>query len=602
MPFSLHLPAHQAPSPYAVWAPLPESVRLFAGGASYPMQRRDDGWWQVGGDLPVELLRADVDYGYLLDDDPTPLPDPRSRRQPDGVHALSRTYDPSSFDRHDADWTGRQLAGSVIYELHVGTFTPQGTLSAAVGKLDHLVALGIDFVELMPVNGFNGPHGWGYDGVCWFAVHEPYGGPAAYQEFVDACHTRGIGVIQDVVYNHFGPSGNYLPRFGPYLNDAISSPWGSAINLDGEDSDAVRDYIVANALMWLRDYHVDGLRLDAVHALVDSRAMHILEEIATEVDALSAFLKRPLTLIAESDLNDPRIITPREAGGYGIDAQWSDDFHHALLANLTGDDSGYYADFASLDALAKVVETGFFHDGTKSSFRGRRHGRRLDVPKTPTWRLVVCSDNHDQIGNRAAGERLSQTQGPDQLALAAVLTMLSACTPMVFMGEEWGASTPWMFFSSHPEDDLAAAVSAGRFEEFAKTGWDTAAVPDPQAEATFTGSRLRWDEVADDPHARLLTLYRDLIALRHTYPDLTDPRFDWVSAQYEPDQRWFCLQRGARISVLVNFGTEPAQAPVEGSSDVLLSVGDVALEDASVRLGGHAAVVLQLQEDPFAAT
>src|SRR3954454_8814318 len=418
------------PVEFAVWAPLPGRVRLQVDGAVHEMTRDDEGWWRAEVEAGPES-----DYGFLLDDGETPRPDPRSRRQPDGVHGLSRRFDPSAYSWGDGAWTGRPLAGGVVYELHVGTFTPEGTLDAAIDRLGHLVDLGIDFVELLPVNGFNGTHNWGYDGVAWYAVQETYGGPAAYQRFVDACHQRGLAVIQDVVYNHLGPSGNYLPEFGPYLNAAGVNTWGESPNLDGPESDEVRRYIIDNVLMWLRDFHVDGLRLDAVHALADTRAMHLLEEMAVEVEALSAFVKRPMPLIAESDLNDPRLITAREGGGYGLTAQWSDDFHHALYVSLTGDTSGYYADFDSLAALGKVFESGFFHTGTRSSFRGRTHGHPIDTWRTPTWRLVVCSDNHDQIGNRAAGERLSSKITPTQQAIAAMLTLLSPFTPMIFMGE-----------------------------------------------------------------------------------------------------------------------------------------------------------------------
>ncbi|MDO5499184.1 MAG: malto-oligosyltrehalose trehalohydrolase [Propionibacteriaceae bacterium] len=568
------------PINYDVWAPNVTSLELLADGTAYPMEPAERGWWVSATELPAELLRTGVDYGYLIDGETQPTPDPRSRWQPYGVHGLSRSFDRAEHTWTDTTWTGRQLAGGVIYELHIGTFTPGpsgsgGTLDSAIARLDHLVDLGIDFVELMPVNAFNGDHGWGYDGVAWYAVHHAYGSPAAYIRFVEACHARGLGVIQDVVYNHLGPSGNYLPRFGPYFNDAVQSPWGTAINLDGEDSDEVRRYIIDNALMWLRDFHVDGLRLDAVHALTDHRAEHILEEMAAEVDALSAFLGRPLTLIAESDQNNPRLITPREAGGFGLTAQWSDDFHHALLANLTGESSGYYADFASLEALSKVFETGFFHDGTVSTFRGRRHGRQLDTSKTPTWRLVVCSDNHDQIGNRADGRRLSKDYTTEELIIAAALILLGPCTPMIFMGEEWGASTPFMFFTSHPEPDLAESVTKGRLAEFEKMEWGDVEVPDPQAESTFTGSMLNWAEIEEGEHARLLDAYKQLVQLRRTWPDLTDPRFEWTSAEHSADDEWFMVVRGAVLSIVVNFGDSTARIPLEGPSEALFSSGEL---------------------------
>src|SRR6476661_7169409 len=373
-----------------VWAPRTTKVELVVGDQAYPMAAQDGGWWSADlptggpqdasspaptGDLPVE-----VDYGFRLDDDPTVLPDPRSRRQPDGVDGLSRTFDPSSYQWGDSAWTGRRLPGSVIYEMHIGTFTPVGTLDSAIERLDHLVSIGVDMVELLPVNGFAGNHNWGYDGGLWFTVQESYGGPRAYQRFVDACHLRGIAVIQDVVYNHLGKAGNHLPVFGPYINEeGPQSTWGESLNLDGPESGEVRRYILDNVQMWLHDYHVDGLRLDAVHALVDSHAVHLLEEMATEVDALSAHVRRPLTLIAESDLNDPKLINPREVNGYGMTAQWNDDFHHVIHVALTGETDGYYADFGPMSAIAKVMTDAFFHNGTFSSFRGRDHGRPVDT-------------------------------------------------------------------------------------------------------------------------------------------------------------------------------------------------------------------------------
>lgn len=568
----------------AEWRPGDEVFDLVGG---------EGGWWHLPASITEALQGRDLDYGYLLDDDEQPCPDPRSRRQPHGVHGLSRTDDAAVHVWRDRLWTGRRLAGGVIYELHLGTFTPEGTLRAAIGHLDHLVDLGVDFIELMPVNAFNGEYGWGYDGVGWYAVHHAYGTPDDYRAFVEACHARGLAVIQDVVYNHFGPSGNYAPRFGPYLDDTISSPWGMAVNLGRPGSDHVRRHIIDNALMWLRDYHVDGLRLDAVHALVDHRAIHLLEELADEVQALAAFVRRPLSLIAESDLNDPRMITSRDAGGYGLTAQWSDDFHHALVANLTGDASGYYADFATFEALSKVLEQGFFHDGTTSTFRGRRHGRRLDTRSIPASRLVVCSDNHDQIGNRADGARLSTRLSVPQLQIAAALTLLNASTPMLFQGQEWAASTPWAFFSSHPEPELARAVSEGRLREFAGMDWDITSVPDPQERSTFDSSVLRWDETEGDQHAVMLQTHRDLVGLRRTYPDLVDPRFDWVNTRHDAVARWFVVERGRDMAVAVNFGGDEVEVPLDAASRVVWSTMDADTRGASVILPGHAVAVLQ---------
>ena len=583
-------------APFVVWAPIPSAVELVVkpvGAAepeTVPMARDEDGWWRPAGPLPADGV-GEFDYGFRLAGEDRILPDPRSRWQPDGVHGWSRTFDPDAYHWTDESWTGRQLAGGVIYELHVGTFTPEGTLRAAIDRLDHLVRLGIDFVELMPVNAFNGPHNWGYDGVQWYAVQDSYGGPRAYQEFVDACHARGLAVIQDVVYNHLGPSGNYLPEFGPYLSAGLNT-WGSSPNLDGEDSDEVRRYIIDNALMFLTDYHVDGLRLDAVHALHDTRAVHLLEDLHIEVSARSAFLGRPLPLIAESDLNDPRLITAREAGGYGLTAQWSDDFHHALYVSLTGDTSGYYADFDSLEALGKVFTDGFFHTGTKSSFRHRSHGHPIDTFRTPTWRLVVCSDNHDQIGNRAAGERLSDKVSAAQQGLAAMVTLLSPFTPMIFMGEEWGATTPWRFFTSHPEPELGELVRKGRLEEFAAMDWDTSFVPDPQDPETFAASKLDWSELTEPRQSGLLDLTTRLLEIRKTHPDFTNPRFDAGEARSDDDAGWLLLERGA-MTLVVNFSDSPTKVPVERELVPVIAVGDAEVDDGEVHLGPHSGLAAQ---------
>jgi maltooligosyltrehalose trehalohydrolase len=449
----------------------------------------------------------------------------------------------------------------VIYELHVGTFTPDGTFDAAVPRLDHLTDLGVDTVELLPVNAFNGPWNWGYDGVLWFAVHEQYGGPAGYQRFVDACHARGLAVIQDVVYNHLGPSGNYLPEFGPYLRDDASNTWGAAVNLDGPGSDEVRRYILDNARMWLQDYHVDGLRLDAVHALRDSRAHTLLEELAADTDRLAARLDRPLHLIAESDLNDPRLFTPRDAGGLGLAASWNDDVHPALHVAVTGETAGYYADFAAPTAIAKVLCGGYFHDGTFSSFRERTHGRPIDTAVTPPWRLVACIQNHDQIGNRAAGDRLAQQAGTRAQAVAAVLLFTAPFTPMLFMGEEWAASTPWPFFTSHPEPELAGKTRMGRLEEFSRHGWDASLVPDPQDPATFHGAKLNWSERADGVHATMLTLYRDLLRLRRSHPDVI--AVPWTQTHIEADEnaRWIVIRRGG-VTVAANLALHTQAVPL----------------------------------------
>ncbi|MCV7215247.1 malto-oligosyltrehalose trehalohydrolase [Mycobacterium crocinum] len=567
---------------FAVWAPLPKLVRVEVDGALHDMTVDDDGWWRADVDSA-----SDARYGFVLDDDPAVLPDPRSPRQPDGVHERSQLWDASTAQWSDRQWTGRSIEGAVIYELHTGTFTPAGTFEAAIEKLDYLVDLGVDFVQLMPVNAFNGDHGWGYDGVLWYAVHEPYGGPDGLVRLIDAAHNRGLGVLIDAVFNHLGPSGNYLPKYGPYLS-SVSNPWGEGINLAGPDADEVRRYIIDCALRWMRDFHADGLRLDAVHALVDNTAIHILEEMAAETDALSAVLGRPLSLIAESDLNDPRLITPRDRGGYGLTAQWDDDIHHAIHTAVSGERQGYYADFGSMAALATTLQNGYFHAGTYSSFRHRRHGRPLDKTLIPATRLTAYTCTHDQVGNRATGDRPSQNLDYGQLAIKAALALGSPFTAMLFMGEEWAASSPFQFFSSHTEPELAKATAEGRKAEFADHGWDADDIPDPQDPQTFLRSKLKWDEVDEGRHAELLAFYRGLIALRRDEPDMADPWLAHLVVDYDEDERWIVLRRG-RIAIACNLSEQQVSAPVTG--EVVLAWGDPDVGAHGTALPGHSVVV-----------
>ncbi|MFE3546917.1 malto-oligosyltrehalose trehalohydrolase [Nocardia sp. NPDC059177] len=569
---------------FRVWAPEAGAVRLQLDGQPRPMRRNGGGWWSTRAEAGQGAR-----YGFLIDDDPTVLPDPRSARQPDGVHALSAVHDLDPAGWTDQGWTGRQLAGAVFYELHIGTFTPGGTFDAAIERLDHLVALGVTTVELMPVNAFDGTHNWGYDGVLWYAVQESYGGPDGLQRFVDACHARGLAVCLDVVYNHLGPSGNYLPRFGPYLTDGRNT-WGQSLNLDGPGSDAVRRHIIDNALRWLREFHLDALRLDAVHALVDRTATHLLEELSIETTALSAQVGRPLTLIAESDLNDPRLITPRAAGGYGLAGQWNDDLHHAVHTAVSGERQGYYADFGSLACLAQTLTHGFFHAATYSSFRGRTHGTPIRRELVPGSALLGYTCNHDQIGNRARGDRPSEYLTPGQLAVKAALVLLAASTPMLFMGEEWGARTPFQFFTSHTDPAVAAATATGRRAEFAAHGWAAEEVPDPQDPATFTRSRLDWTELGREPHARLLACYRALLALRKARPEFSDPWLERVWADYDEADRWFVLRRG-RISVVCNLAEDDAVIPVHGR--VLLAWAPATESGAGTLVSGHSFAVLE---------
>lgn len=576
------MPDHE----FAVWAPRPELVRLDVDGTLHPMTRDDDGWWRA-----VVDAAPDARYGFVLDDDPKVLPDPRSARQPDGVHERSALWQPSPDAWSDAGWKGRSIEGSVIYELHIGTFTPGGTFDSAIEKLQHLVDLGVDFVEVMPVNAFGGTHGWGYDGVLWYAVHEPYGGPDGLIRFVDACHDLGLGVLIDAVFNHLGPSGNYLPQFGPYLSSG-SNPWGESINIADAGADQVRRYILDCALRWMRDFHADGLRLDAVHALVDTTAIHILEELSTETDALAEEVGRPLSLIAESDMNDARLITPRENGGLGLTAQWDDDIHHAIHTAVSGERQGYYGDFGSIETLAQTLRNGFFHAGTYSSFRGRRHGRPLDTSTIPATRLLAYTVTHDQVGNRAVGDRPSQNLTAGQLAVKAALVLGSPYTAMLFMGEEWASSSPFQFFSSHPEPELARATAEGRKREFAEHGWDADAIPDPQDPQTFQRSKLNWDEVGAGGHARLLEFYRSLVALRRTEPDMADPWLDDLRIDYDEDARWLVMHRGT-LAIACNLNSEPVDVPVAG--EVVLAWDAPTVGDESTRVNGHSVAILRRQ-------
>ena len=576
---------------FSVWAPAAGRAEVEVAGQRYPMSDQTasprSGWWNA----TVPDVPAGADYGFRLDGG-DPLPDPRSLRQPSGPQGLSRTYDHSAFGWTDRSWRGGPLHGSVIYELHVGTFTAEGTLEAAVGHLDHLHDLGVHTVELMPVAAFPGRHGWGYDGINLWAVHEPYGGPDALKRFVDACHGRGLAVLLDVVYNHVG-IGNRLAQFGPYFATAHVTPWGHAVNLDQPGSDEVRAFLIGNALMWLRDYHLDGLRLDAVHALEDHRALHFLEELAAEVQALAARLNRELVLVAESDANNPRLVTSREAGGYGLTAQWSDDFHHAVHAAITGERQGYYRDFGSLAALAKTYTRVFFHDGTWSAFRGRTHGRQVDVFRVPAHRFLGYLQDHDQVGNRAVGDRISATLPADLLKVGAGLVLTGPYTPMLFMGEEWGADTPWQYFTDHTDPGLAKAVAAGRKAEFAANGWNPADVPDPQDEATFARSKLDWAQPGREPYRGILAWYRELIALRRARPELTDPRLDRVSADYDEDARWLMVRRGP-LRIAANLGAATARLPLgQPGMAVLIATGPgVAIEDESVTVPPAAFAVI----------
>lgn len=543
-----------------VWAPRATRVDLVTLRGDQPMAARGDGWFTA----TAELTHGDR-YAFRLDGG-DPLPDPRALSLPDGVHGSAAVVDPSLLNRRTT-WQGRTLRGGVLYELHVGTFTEAGTFDGAIGRLDHVVELGVDAVELMPVAAFPGERGWGYDGVALYAAHEAYGGIAGLVRLVDACHERGLGVLIDVVHNHFGPEGNYLGQFGPYLTDRHSTPWGDAVNLDGPGSDEVRRFLLGSARHWLVDVGADGLRLDAVHALRDDSDLHFLAELAQHADRWSQEVGRELTLIAESDLNQPAMVSPVGSmpGARGMDAQWADDVHHALHSFFSGETQGYYVDFGAADVLAKALSRVFVHDGTLSTFRGQDWGAPVD-PDSPHYdghSFVVSLQNHDQVGNRAVGDRFAAHASVDLQAAAAALYLLAPYTPMLFMGEEWAASTPFPYFS-HLGPDLGPFVTVGRAREFKATGW-SAPTPDPQAEATWRSAVLRWEERGDEPHARMLAWYRRLIELRRSEPALRSPDLGTTRVEVL-DADTVALHRGD-VRIIATRGT----APVPVSGEILAS-------------------------------
>jgi maltooligosyltrehalose trehalohydrolase len=573
---------------FEVWAPNARRVELVLRSRARAMDAGVLGWWTID-DHDAEP--GDY-YGFALDGG-DPLPDPRSPWQPLGVHGHSRCVDHSVFGWTDVNWRGVPPPGELVYELHVGTFTDDGTFESAVTRLDHLVELGVGAVEIMPVAEFPGDHGWGYDGVDLYAPHHLYGGPDGLKGLVNACHERGLGVILDVVYNHLGPDGNYLAKFGPYFTPRHSTPWGDAINFDGPGSTEVREFFIQNALMWLTDYHFDGLRLDAVHAIFDSSAIHFLEELSSRVEDLKNRLGRTLFVVAESDLNDPRIVTPREAGGYGLNAQWSDDFHHALHAVLTGERSGYYEDFGAVADIAKALTDAFVYDGRPSLYRRRVHGRPVgDLPGT---RFLGYMQSHDQIGNRALGERSGHLMSFELLKVGAALVFTSPFVPMLFQGEEWGATTPFCYFTDHEDTELARAVNEGRRREFAAFGWEPDAIPDPQSVETFELCRLDWSELDEPLHRELLDWNKALIALRRDTPELHDGRRDLVNVRFDEDARWLVFERGP-ITVAANFSDRLAVVPLGADrtgSIALTSVEPPEVMGAEIGLGPESVTIFR---------
>ncbi len=534
---------------FRVWAPNLEKLELKLHGNSpaqvIAMTRRGEDFEMfVAGAKPGDR------YSFVLDGN-RELPDPVSRSQPDGVHGLSEIVDAQSFQWSDQHWKGLDLASYIVYELHVGTFTTPGTFDGVLQKLPHLLDLGITAIELMPVAEFPGSRNWGYDGVDLYAPHSAYGGPSALKRLVDACHSAGLAVILDVVYNHVGPEGNYLGEFGPYFTDRYRTPWGTAINFDGPGSDGVRTFIIENALYWLTEYHIDALRLDAIQGIFDFGAKHVLSELSDRFHERAAQLGRQAWIIAESDLNDVRVIRPHERGGLALDAQWQDEFHHALFTLLTGTRSGFLSDFGRIDQLQKAILEGFVYDGAYSAFRRRHFGS--SSRDEPGYRFVTFIQNHDQVANTAEGRRLTEATSPDQHTLAAALLLCAPSLPMLFMGEEFAETAPFLYFTSHGDPELAAAVTAGRHAEHG------AAFPDPQATPTFEQSKLTWS-----PHHQMLAFYRELIALRKKWPCLNNCRRDLTRVAVNAECSTLSMERwdpsGSRALLICNLS--PIDAPL----------------------------------------
>jgi maltooligosyltrehalose trehalohydrolase len=550
---------------FRVWAPSTETVDLRIVSPSEQIARMEN----IGNGYH-QIVLSDVDptacYVYRLHTGQTPesvkeRPDPASRFQPHGVHGPSQVV-ASVFEWGDANWSGLPLSRYLIYELHVGSFTSQGTFDAAISQLDRLIDIGITALELMPVAQFPGTRNWGYDGTYPFAAQNSYGGPQGLKRLVNACHRKGLAVVLDVVYNHLGPEGNYLRDFGPYFTDFYKTPWGEAINFDGPDSDAVRRFFIENALYWVSDCHVDALRIDAVHAILDFSAQPFLEQLGRAVHREAEKLNRRIYCIAESALNDTRVVRSRQFGGFGLDAQWNDDFHHALHSLLTGETSGYYCDFGRLQDLSQSWREGFAYAGRYSRYRRRRHGNSSRA--IPARRFVVFAQNHDQVGNRLCGERLTQLATFEQLKLAAAAVLLSPFIPLIFMGEEYAESAPFAYFVSHSDPELVAAVREGRRREFAAFGWQ-AEPPDPQAEDTFRQSKLNHSLGRKGRHEVMARFYRELIRLRKTHAGLA--RLSKKNMDIADDEQNMLLvvrrwSKAAEVWMMLHFGDRHAAMTV----------------------------------------
>ena len=553
---------------FIVWAPECKSVKLVLESSPvlpWQMEKGEEGYWTV----TIDKVTPGMQYWYKLDNE-LQRPDPASRRQPAGVHGPSEITDPS-FNWTDDSWQGIELAEMVMYELHTGTFTAAGNFQGITGKLDHLQTLGITAIELLPIAQFPGHHNWGYDGVFPFAIHKDYGTADDLKQLVNAAHQRGIAVILDVVYNHLGPEGNYLIDFGPYFSEKYKLFWGSSVNFDGAWCDGVRNYFIQNALMWLDEFHIDGLRLDAVHAIFDSSATHIMEELTAQVRLLEQRAQRRKILIAEFDLNNPRYISPVAQGGYGMDAQWVDEFHHALHGAITGDQTGYYEDFGPLEDLARSLQHSYVYTGQFSKHRKRHFGK--EPVHTGYNQFIAFVQNHDQVGNRLLGDRLSTMLSPEGLKTAAATLMLSPHIPLLFMGEEYGEKNPFLYFTSHSDEELINNLREGRRKEFEVFNWE-GEVPDPQDEAIFNQSKLSWqiDEVPG-----LFRLYKHLIAFRKERPALQNFRRDDAVRNIRVQNKVLRFERHGNDDVLIiclNLGREPENIQFEKACSKVFDTSD----------------------------
>jgi len=568
------MPLHEGGVQFRVWAPHVQTLAVRVGEAVIPMTREGEDFRVLAPDA-----RPGQKYSLVLDD-AKERPDPASRSQPEGVHGQSEIIDPDAVIWSDQDWRGIELSEYIIYELHTGTFTPEGTFEGVIRKIPYLQELGITAIELMPVAEFPGCRNWGYDGVDLFAPHSCYGGPDGLKKLVNACHKAGLAVVLDVVYNHVGPEGNYLAEFGPYFTDHYRSPWGQAINFDGLGSDAVRQFVIDNALYWLTEFHIDALRLDAIHGIYDFSATHILAELAERFHQQAAQLGRHAWLIAESDLNDVRVIQPQSGGGYGLDAQWNDEFHHALIGLLTKSKRGFLRSFGRLADIQKALAEGFVHDGIYSEYRRRRFGS--SSRDLPGWKFVVFIQNHDQIANTNQGARLSELISMDQFKLAVTLLLCSPYLPLLFMGEEFADNAPFLYFTSHLDQSLAKMVTEGRRREYGEFAV-SAEFFDPQASATFEKSKITWPLLEDASHQAILGLYRNLIALRKQWPCLSNCRKDLTRVEIDEEKQLLWMERGdpsgCRALLVCNFG--PASAALL-ATDLPVALQTAASDDGTI--------------------